>query len=534
MLTPSFSCTQDETFVIVAIVLSTICKVMEAAFDIQDNQFTFHCHPYYLRLRFNQLLEEGRGERATYDLESNTLSVYLPKAVPGETFTELDNNGYLIATEKQRRVLLQLVGATPDTADAALGEEAEEAEEEEFVQQLPEDRRDLRAPAAEGEGYGFARSFHGVFARLDADMVGEVVRLPDPEGSTAAARRALRLQEENADFDEEAVLVSFEDEDGAVAELLRYVPAHMQDLRRALESQGVLYATAAPAAAHTSDAYEEEGTPLLGGGAPTPMEVWRGNIADFKRPLITELPSEEGAVRVPPPVAAPSAAAAPTRPTRLAIPRQCPTVTFTKEEHFVLERLQCPRLLFPPAPAEVLALTVDMLLAEAYDDLFTQGCGCCESVWTLCALSPALSYLDPADTIYDAARFFARRVLLYPLHRHYALVQRAWAMVGARLLLGRSYVVRALLRVREVLAHSEHRMALATVFLDPLIAYWMNVGDSAGLLLQGALELHEHVARTAPVTVEVAQKGKALLVQPQRQVLQPLTLEHLGLPLDMS
>ena len=53
MLTPVFRCRTDGSgkFIIVDIRLPSIhCKLSTAEFDITNNQFTFHCSPYYLRL----------------------------------------------------------------------------------------------------------------------------------------------------------------------------------------------------------------------------------------------------------------------------------------------------------------------------------------------------------------------------------------------------------------------------------------------------------------------------------------------------
>ncbi|EPY26394.1 protein SHQ1 [Angomonas deanei] len=489
MLTPVFSCEQNEEFVIVKIVLSAICKVMEAVFDINDCQFTFYCSPYYLRLVFNEALEEGKGERATYDLETNTLSVYLPKSSKGAVFTELDNPGYLIATAKQRKALLQVVG------------EGEEEEEVEFIQSLNERAKTTSA----GDPYGFGNSFSGLFAKVDADVLQEMVSLRDPEASTVESRRRERIAQETADFDEEAVLVCFEDEDGSVEEALRYVPHHIEDFMQALKAEGTVYAT--KPAAQDENTFEEESSTIPAHDGGPAVEVWCGNVSEFRPPLIQEV--EERAAT---PAAASPNAAVPSKDVQLAVPRVLPTLTFTNEENEVLIKAKCPRLLVPPTAAAVEALTVDLLLAEAYDDLFTQGTGCCESLWTICSLSTSLSYLDSPDSVYDACFNFFRRALIYPLYRHPGVVQRLFAIVGTRLLLGRNYVVRALVRVRNVLSHAEHRHVLATLYLDPLIAYWMNAPNVNERLLHLSLEIHEHVRRTCPTQVANKSAGLPSLV----------------------
>lgn len=550
MLTPVFSCEQDGTFVIVRIVLSAICKVLEAAFDINGGQFTFHCRPYYLRLKFNEPLEEGKGERATYDLESNTLTVYLPKASPGQHFTQLDNLGFLVATELQRRHLITVVGGDDNDDEEEDKEDgradADADPETEFVQTLQAGSAAAAGAASmtAAAHYGFANHFSGLFARADADIVSEMVDLPDPEAATVAQRRALRLAAEEAAFDEEAVLVAFEDEDGEVAAVLRHTPAHMADFQRALQAEGVVFASLPSAGAVAPSSLragmaegleEEEGTLPAGGGGS--VNIWQGNLADFTRPLIEEVGGEgdatptaaAAAATTPTPSALPAAAAG----TRLAIPKVRPALVFTTEENDALLRLAMPRLLFPPSPEAVAALTLDLLLAEAYNDLVTEGQGCSESLWNLTTLSPSLTYLDAPETAYDACVAFARRALVYPLHRHFALVQRAYAAVGTLLLLGRQYTVRALLRARRVLSHSEHKHVLSTLFLDPLIAYWMNISDGDARLLKIGLELHAHATRTQPIAVRgksAAAGASALLVTEETRMLPPINVLTVGLP----
>ena len=119
---------------IVEIYLPSIhCKVSNAEFDITPFQFTFHCAPYYLRLQFQSRPEvgggtagrpslslisptatagkahglcEGKGERATYDLSTSSMTVFLPKAVDGELFLHLDMPNLLLATHAQRKAML--------------------------------------------------------------------------------------------------------------------------------------------------------------------------------------------------------------------------------------------------------------------------------------------------------------------------------------------------------------------------------------------------------------------------------------------
>ncbi|KAH9578903.1 Shq1 protein domain [Trypanosoma melophagium] len=534
MLTPLFVCTQDDSFVIVSITLSALCKVTKAVFSILRHQFTFHCAPYYLRLKFDQPIAEGCGERATFAVETNVLTVYVPKESPGEVFTQLDNPAYLIATEKERLQLVQLVGGIESNTEATNTALLEE-DEMEFRQQLPSGP--LGAETGFGD-YGFAGNFTGLFASRDPDVVADVLDLPlNPDETTAAQRRQLRLEEENNAFNEDALLVSFEDEDGEVRRLLHYVPEHRLEYVTALEREGIRYVapsaaaveeTAIPTSNNVEDDVREDEDAVLPLSTGV-VDVWAGNIAEFKKPLIEEVSQSETTIHMGNNEEISMVGTVPPKGGLLAVPQQRPCALFTPEEHQVMIHITAPRLLFPPTASVVNALTADILFAEAYDDIVTEGNGCSESLWNICKLSPALSWLDPADNLYDACIFFARRALIYPLHREFSLVQRVFSSVGIRMLMGKSYVLKALLRVREIFAHAEHRHVLVILFLNPLIGYWLNVQSPDEQLVQLALELHAHTIRATPEEVAV-NTSSSLLVRDKKTLL-PLHLLNLGLPI---
>eukprot|EP00796_Vickermania_ingenoplastis_P002021 gene2021-1211_t len=527
MLTPPFLCSQDDRFIIVVITLSALCKVSTAVFDISDNQFTMYCKPCYLRLRFDQLLREGAGERATFDVGTQQLTVYLPKATAGEPFHHLDNPQYLLATEKQRAETKRLV--------VEIGKEdgvhSDCSDEVEFIQDSS-----LEAESEEcHSAYGFANAFHGLFAKVDPDLVSEIVDVPFPDITPGDERRKLRVTQENQDFDLDAVLLSIEDDDGAVDRLLHYVPEHIRDFQKALQEDSIVYIKSEERKAVPNDAYEQEEEKHLPGDGVG--EVWRGNVMEFSPPVVVEV-STPSLDRQPPVSVSTEESNVHTEKlqdassTILAVPRRKPVLEFSQEEFNVLRGVSLPKLFFPPSRSYVVALTSDLLFAEAYDNLFSEGSGCCESVWNICKLSSSLSFLDPPETMYESCYFFSRRLLTYALHRHPAIPSRIFALVGSRMLLGGRFVVRALLRIRSVLSHSEHKHILCAIFLDPLIAYWMNAADADNAMEKAAIELHEHATRVENRVVYAASSVNVVSAsRPKCLTLKPLTIHNLGLPL---
>ncbi|XP_010139131.1 PREDICTED: protein SHQ1 homolog, partial [Buceros rhinoceros silvestris] len=68
---------------------------------------------------------------------------------------------------------------------------------------------------------------------------------------------------------------------------------------------------------------------------------------------------------------------------------------------------------------------IDILLAYCYEIRVNEGDKNVESPWNIRKLSATLCWLESFTGIHDVLVSFGRRVLCYPLHRHFALVTRA-------------------------------------------------------------------------------------------------------------
>lgn len=553
MITPQFSVSQSESHVLVCISVSSMhCKIAEAQFDICEEKFLFHCKPYYLRLVFEQRLAEGRDERATFNAETVQLTVYLPKETPGEHFTSLDDPAFLIATSKQRqqilerrqqhtktRPLIQVLSSTEVTTAAGEGSDGSDDElETEYVQTIQQEIG-MSLRTSDAPTYGFNLEYSAVFRSPGEEVVYDAVDLRDahPDDISNVERRVKRVEEEQLRFDEAALWCSLADEDGEVDSLLStYVPWYVEVFEHALAAEGVQFlvngqnrrvSCAAPVAHSEADAIEED--EVLPEGCTGVVNVWSGNVALFDSALLKAHENEEASVATSPP----SAGTAHHEPEerlpvllsrttgsqrRLAAPSHVPEVQWSMEETDALVRIQnskhqqpfessSPGQLLGPPPSDlsVASLTVDLLLSFAYDHVTTSGKSSSESVWTLCKLSPSLSWLDTLDTLYDVCVAFTRRCLVFPLHRHLDIVRRCFRDVGVILLLGPTYVVRCLLSMKHILDHSEHKAVLSRMYLTPLVQYWLAAPRTASvkLLQRTAWELHEIATRSEPVTVDV-------------------------------
>lgn len=104
MITPLFTASQDDSFVILNIRLKYI-KVAEIEYLVATNSFTIFSKPYYLRLEFQEELDEEEGKhRASYDYEEGMLTVMLPKLTAGTYFHNLDIQTALLGRKSKKTV----------------------------------------------------------------------------------------------------------------------------------------------------------------------------------------------------------------------------------------------------------------------------------------------------------------------------------------------------------------------------------------------------------------------------------------------
>lgn len=120
----------------------------------------------------------------------------------------------------------------------------------------------------------------------------------------------------------------------------------------------------------------------------------------------------------------------------------------------------------------MISALVSIVYAFAFEHRETLGEPNVESAWTLCKLSPALSWLDAPQSPHDALIACMHRALAYPLHRHFDLALQAAADTACIFRLGRRAVLRALLDARAILAAHEHRHYLNALYVDDC-AVWV-------------------------------------------------------------
>nr|XP_020863231.1 protein SHQ1 homolog isoform X2 [Phascolarctos cinereus] len=101
-------------------------------------------------------------------------------------------------------------------------------------------------------------------------------------------------------------------------------------------------------------------------------------------------------------------------------------VSFSKEENYqLLKFTNKSYLLDKRAQYHVYYGLIDILLAYCYEIRVTEGESNVESPWNIRKLSGTLSWFESWNNVHEILVSFGRRVLCYPLFRHFKLVTKA-------------------------------------------------------------------------------------------------------------
>ncbi|KAH9057090.1 SHQ1-domain-containing protein [Lactarius deliciosus] len=380
MLTPRFSCSQNDR----SVVVSVYCPCCP------DALLSLHVAPYFLRLNFPASLIEDDQSSATYDPASGYLTLTLTKQNPGENFPDLDLLGKLLAPPPQnahRGPAIEVLGSQ-DSPNEFLEAAANDWSVRQTVPDtLPTLETSLHKP------YGFLNAYTGYFLHV-ATTENEVNELgADAETLSPLDRRARRLQHEDSKWDPEHYTADFADSE-QIEELLAWTHPYLD----------------------------------------------------------------------------PSSSAG--------------DIVFTEGENATMLRLPRREYIASPQETRALYLTLATLLfSYAYDARTTQHDPTPESAWTISALTPAFSALDPppypsgvdddppppsSSDVRELAQSLIpsyRRALAFPLYRSWALAEACRADAARLLACGTRTVLRCLLELRAILDAHEVYYVYSRIWL---------------------------------------------------------------------
>nr|XP_046240727.1 protein SHQ1 homolog [Scatophagus argus] len=164
---------------------------------------------------------------------------------------------------------------------------------------------------------------------------------------------------------------------------------------------------------------------------------------------------------------------------------------------------------------------VDILLAYCYEVRSTEGEHNVESSWTIRKVSGTLCWLEMYSSLQDVLASFGRRVLCYPLYRHFDMVSASIHDTFKILQAGKACVLKCLLDIHKVFRENDPAYILNDLYITDYCVWIQRVKSkkmtSLAAVLQNAslqkkdlgleLEELEEAARMVAVEEEGEEKG---------------------------
>ncbi|NXP38503.1 SHQ1 protein, partial [Leiothrix lutea] len=143
-----------------------------------------------------------------------------------------------------------------------------------------------------------------------------------------------------------------------------------------------------------------------------------------------------------------------------------PFVVFSEEEREQMRKFTNKSYLLDRRSRQHVYLgLIDILLAYCYEVRVNEGDKNVESSWNIKKLSATLCWLESFSSIHDVLVSFGRRVLCYPLYRHFELVARAFSDTVKILQLGKAAVLKCLLDIHKIFMESDPAYILNDLFI---------------------------------------------------------------------
>ncbi|XP_035986081.1 protein SHQ1 homolog isoform X2 [Fundulus heteroclitus] len=160
---------------------------------------------------------------------------------------------------------------------------------------------------------------------------------------------------------------------------------------------------------------------------------------------------------------------------------------------------------------------VDILLAYSYDVRSTEGEHNVESPWTVRKLSGTLCWLETYSCLLDVLVSFGRRVLCYPLYRHFALVTSAVCDTVKILQSGRGCVLRCLLHIHKVFRENEPAYILNDLYVTDYCIWIQRVKSKKVMELATMLQHASLQKKDLELELEELESAARLVVEEERQ-----------------
>ncbi|KFP05325.1 Protein SHQ1, partial [Calypte anna] len=194
-------------------------------------------------------------------------------------------------------------------------------------------------------------------------------------------------------------------------------------------------------------------------------------------------------------------------------------VVFSEEEREQLRKFTNKSYLLDKRSCHHVYLgLIDILLAYCYEICVNEGEKNVESSWNIRKLSATLCWLESFSNIHDVLISFGRRVLCYPLYRHFGLVTRALNDTAMILQLGKAGVLKCLLDIHKIFRENDPAYILNDLFITDY-CIWIQKSKSRKLAALSE-SLQKTTLTKSHLGFELEElEAAALLVQEEESLL---------------
>ncbi|XP_063071345.1 protein SHQ1 homolog [Engraulis encrasicolus] len=404
MLTPAFELSQEPDF-LTLVIRVPYTRTSEFDLYIDGDDFKFYAKPYFLRLTLpGRIVEDGR-EKGSFDIDKGVFTLRVPKESPGQHFKGLQMLTSLLAPRGARsaKPLVEELDLGPceGATGAELGTEGGGGGDEEQGDEEDEEEEEFDWQV---EQTAYCEQPEEELQRLQKYGFGNL-----------RSGVFTRLQEELSD------VIDVKDPDGTSPAARRR--ARLEAERNKFDADHYL-----------ADLFEDEVIQSL-----LRFRPWWRAVSSSSGCSSDQNQAKEERERM---------------------------VVFSEEEKDQMRRFSNRGYLLDKASRRQVWLgLLDILLAYAYEIRVTEGEHSVESPWNIRKLSGTLCWLETYQSVQEVLVSFGRRVLCYPLHRHFGLATAALQDAVHILQAGKACVLKCLLDIHKIFRENDPAYILNDLYI---------------------------------------------------------------------
>lgn len=193
-------------------------------------------------------------------------------------------------------------------------------------------------------------------------------------------------------------------------------------------------------------------------------------------------------------------------------------VTFTNEEKEQMRKFTNRSYVLDKATrCQVWLSLVDIILAYIYDVRTTEGEHNVESAWTIRKLSGTLSWLETYHSLPEVLVSFGRRLLCYPLYRHFSLITTAIQDAAHIFQGGKAFVLKCLLAIHKIFRSNEPAYILNDLYITDYCVWIQRVKSKHIVALAEALGKADLQKNDLDLELQILEDAAKLVVEEEHE-----------------